>query len=279
MTRLAKDSVAQDNIKAKIFTPKNIEDIADSDELYEAFESGWPVAISGLKIPGIDYDYYDDLPDWVIDGNKWIAPWYPSDIRKRERMRNERNWTEEQIDEFHEKHNESYKAWQKFFHQLMPKYKNAANQCLSHRYNMLVENMLHFDELTEDHTGLDQQIRLFTNLDKKRCRILAVGPDMEQLYNDYYDEFKLWELDKDDPHSFVSDMRNRLIWNDRNWAHFHHPLHYLTLDPGDIWMINAQWVTHQIVFGAKLQLFEADIHRDQMHNPEMLMADRIKNFK
>lgn len=278
MTRLAKDSVAQDDIQVKIFTPNDISDIADSDELYEAFESGWPVAISGLTIPGIDYDYYDKLPDWVIEGNKWIAPWYPSDIRKRDRLRTERNWTEEQIDEFHQKHKESDKAWNAFFDELFPRYKQAHNKCLSHRYNMLVENNLHLDELDEEHTGIDHQIRMFTNLDKKRCRVLAVGPDVEQMYNQYYDEFQLWELDKDDPHSFISEMRNRCIWNDRNWAHFHHPLHYLTFDPGDIWMINAQWVTHQIVFGAKLQLFEADIQKEQMHNPDMLMANRIRNL-
>ena len=75
-----------------------------SDELYSAFESGWPVVIKGLTIEGVDYDYYDNLDDWIIEGNKWIMPWYNSHIKKRERLRNERGWTEEEIDVFHKKH-------------------------------------------------------------------------------------------------------------------------------------------------------------------------------
>ena len=50
MARLAKDSVAQDDIKVTIFNPTDITELADSDELYNAFESGWPVVISGLTI-------------------------------------------------------------------------------------------------------------------------------------------------------------------------------------------------------------------------------------
>ena len=39
--------------------------------------------------------------DWVIEGNKWIMPWYNSHIKKRERLRNERGWSEDEIDLFH----------------------------------------------------------------------------------------------------------------------------------------------------------------------------------
>ena len=56
----------------------------------------------------------------------------------------------------------------------------------------------------------------------------------------------------------------------------HHPLHYITFDPGDIWFFNAQWITHQIIFGAKLQCYEADITRDSLQNPSMCLKDRIR---
>ncbi len=279
MTRLALDTVAKDQFNANIFTVNDISEIADKEKLYRAYESGWPVVIRGLTVEGIDYDYYDDLPDWVIPGNKWIAPWYNSDIKKRDRMRSERNWTEEQIDEFHRQHKQSNKAWNNFFSTLLPRYQEAQNKTLSHRYNMLVENMLHFDELTDDHSGIDQQIRMFTNLDKKRPRVLTFGMDLVQLWHTYKDSHNLEELDKNDAHSFVSDMRDRLIWNKENWALFHHPLHYITLDPGDIWMFNAQWLSHQLVFGAKLQLFEADIPQDLLVSPELCLSNRILNIE
>jgi len=74
-------------------------------------------------------------------------------------------------------------------------------------------------------------------------------------------------------------MRNCTIWNEQRWAHFHHPLHYITFDPGDIWFFNAQWISHQIIFGAKLQCFEADIMQDQLLNPAMCMRERILNIE
>lgn len=278
MTRIAYDSQHGEQFTVNVFDVSDISEIADSEELYRAFESGWPVVIKGLTIPGVDYDYYDDLPDWVIEDNKWIMPWYNSHIKKRDRLRDERNWTEEQIDEFTKKHRKANKGWDIFFNTLFPRYKDAQERCLSHRYNMLVENKLHLDELCDTHTGEDQQIRMFVQLDKKRPRVLTFGPDLEQMYNQYYDKFNLWELDSDNVHEFITEMRNRCIWNEERWDQFHHPLHYITFDPGDIWMFNAQWITHQIIFGSKLQCYEADIPKDNLLDPSLSMKDRISKF-
>lgn len=277
MTRIAYDSNDKDNFKVHVFKCDSIEDIADKDELYHAFESGWPVVIKGLTIPGVDYDYYDDLDDWVIEGNKWIMPWYNSHIKKRERLRAERGWSEEEIDVFHKKHKQANAGWNELFETLFPRYETT-ERMLSHRYNMLVENKLHIDELDEQHTGLEQQIRMFVQLDKKRPRVLSFGPDLEQLYNQYKDTFNLQELDKDNTHTFITEMRNRCVWNEQRWDQFHHPLHYITFDPGDIWFFNAQWITHQIIFGSKLQCYEADILNDSLLKPDLCMKERIKNL-
>lgn len=277
MTRIALDRDHADEFTVHVFDATNIDSIADSDELYKSFESGWPVVIKNLTIPQLDYDYYDQLDDWVIEGNKWIMPWYNSHIKKRERLRNERGWSEEEIDLFHKKHKQANNGWNEVFDILFPRYQTT-ERMLSHRYNMLVENNLHLDELDEQHTGLEQQIRMFVQLDKKRPRVLTFGPDLEQMWYKYKDEFNLEELDKENIHTFITEMRNRCVWNDQKWDQFHHPLHFMTFDPGDVWFFNAQWITHQIVFGAKLQCFEADILNDSLLNPELCMAERIKNL-
>ena len=276
MTRIAYDSIAKDEFKVFVFDYKT-DNIADSDKLYEAFESGWPVVIKNMVIPGVDYDYYDDLPDWTIKDNKWIMPWYNSHIKKRERLRTERGWTEDEIDTFHKKHKQANAGWNEIFDELFPRY-DTTERMLSHRYNTLVENKLHIDELDEQHTGLEQQIRMFVQLDKKRPRVLTFGPDLEQMYNKYYWDFDLGKLDKTNVHTFITEMRNRCVWNDKMWDQFHHPLHYITFDPGDVWFFNAQWITHQIVFGTKLQCFEADILNDSLQNPELCMAERIRDL-
>ena len=276
MTRIAYDSIAKDEFKVYVFDYKT-DNIADSDKLYEAFESGWPVVIKNMVIPGVDYDYYDDLPDWTIKDNKWIMPWYNSHIKKRERLRTERGWTEDEIDTFHKKHKQANAGWNEIFDELFPRY-DTTERMLSHRYNTLVENKLHIDELDEQHTGLEQQIRMFVQLDKKRPRVLTFGPDLEQMYNKYYWDFDLGKLDKTNVHTFITEMRNRCVWNDKMWDQFHHPLHYISFDPGDVWFFNAQWITHQIVFGTKLQCFEADILNDSLQNPQLCMAERIRDL-
>ena len=277
MTRIALDRDHADEFTVHVFDATNINSIADSEELYKSFESGWPVVIKNLVIPGVDYDYYDSLEDWVIEGNKWIMPWYNSHIKNRDRLRNERGWTEEQIDVFYKKHKQADAGWNEIFDVLFPRYKTT-ERMLSHRYNMLVENKLHLDELDEQHTGMEQQVRMFVQLDKKRPRVLTFGPDIPQMYAKYKDQFNLHEIDKDNVHTFISDMRNRCVWNEQKWDQFHHPLHYITFDPGDIWFFNAQWITHQIVFGAKLQCFEADILNESLLDPSMCMAERIKRL-
>lgn len=276
MTRIAYDSIAKDEFKVFVFDYKT-DNIADSDKLYQAFESGWPVVIKNMVIPGVDYDYYDDLPDWTIKDNKWIMPWYNSHIKKRERLRTERGWTEDEIDTFHKKHKQANAGWNEIFDELFPRY-DTTERMLSHRYNTLVENKLHIDELDEQHTGLEQQIRMFVQLDRKRPRVLTFGPDLEQMYNKYYWDFDLGKLDKTNVHTFITEMRNRCVWNDKMWDQFHHPLHYISFDPGDVWFFNAQWITHQIVFGTKLQCFEADILNDSLQNPQLCMAERIRDL-
>ena len=238
MTRIAKDIIAGDDFVVNVFDAKK-QDLTDNYKIYEAFESGWPVVIKNLTIPQLDYEYYDNLADWTIPDNKWIMPWYNSHIKNRSRLELERGWTDKEIDLFHKKHKQSNNGWNEIFDMLFPHYKTN-ERMLSHRYNTLVENKLHLDELDEQHTGNEQQIRMFVQLDKKRPRVLSFGPDLEKLYYDYKDEFNLGELDKNNIHTFISEMRNRCVWNEQQWDQFHHPLHYITFDPGDIWFFNAQ---------------------------------------
>ena len=73
MTRIAKDIIAENDLIVNVFDAKT-QDLEDNFKLYEAFESGWPVVIKNLTIPKLDYEYYDDLPDWTIPDNKWIMP-------------------------------------------------------------------------------------------------------------------------------------------------------------------------------------------------------------
>ena len=87
MTRISKDIIAGNDFIVNVFDAST-QNVHDNADLYHAFESGWPVVIKNYNIEGLDYKYYDDLPDWTIPNNKWIMPWYNSHIKKRNRLMN-----------------------------------------------------------------------------------------------------------------------------------------------------------------------------------------------
>ena len=49
MTRIAKDIIAKDDFVVNVFD-YNKDKIFNTDELYAAFESGWPVVIQNLPL-------------------------------------------------------------------------------------------------------------------------------------------------------------------------------------------------------------------------------------
>ena len=91
----------------------------------------------------------------------------------------------------------------------------------------------------------------------------------------YYDEKSLDQLDKTNYHSFIKELRDRCIWNEDKWDQFYLPRHYVSFPPGSMWFFNAQWISHQIIFGYKLQCYEADIEVDSLQFPELGVPNRI----
>lgn len=243
------------------------------DTMYEAFESGEPVIIDGHSVEGIDMDYYANLPEWYTDKNAWVKPWYLSDL-KREPMPASTKDMDLDGEEFLKRHRKDQKHWDAFFDRCFPKYTVNARM-LSHRYNQLVQNNLHLDLPDEEHTGNDHQIRVFLNLDRKKPRILAFSYSVEQYFRLYYDEKSLDQLDKTNYHSFIKELRDRCIWNEDKWDQFYLPRHYVSFPPGSMWFFNAQWISHQIIFGNKLQCYEADIEVDSLQFPELGVPNRI----
>ena len=246
------------------------------DSMYEAFESGNPVIIDDHVVDGIDMDYYANLPEWYTDKNAWVKPWYLSDL-KREPMPASTKDMGLDGEEFLKRHRQDQKHWDAFFDKCFPKY-TVNGRMLSHRYNQLVQNNLHLDLPDEEHTGNDHQIRMFLNLDKKKPRILAFSYTVEQYFRLYYDEKSLDQLDKTNYHEFIKELRDRCIWNDDGNAQFNLPRHYVTFPHGSIWFFNAQWISHQIIFGNKLQCYEADIQVDSLQFPELGVPNRIANL-
>jgi len=50
MTRIATDIITNNGFIVNVFDA-NTQDLKDNNELYTAFESGWPVVIKNLYIP------------------------------------------------------------------------------------------------------------------------------------------------------------------------------------------------------------------------------------
>ena len=255
-------------IYTHLIYPNNIKDC-----MYESFESGYPIILDNYKIENFNYDYFYNLSFWFTEKNEWVKPWYPSDIKKGAPMRD----ASVDNDIFLKEHKSAFIAWNEFYKSCFPDYKTK-NKILSHRYNQLIVNKLHLDLLDDDHTGNDQQMRMFLNLDTTKPRILAFSYTIEQLFVIFYNEKNLYQLDKSNVNKFISELRNRCIWNDEKNDFFTLPRHYITLNPGAIWIFNSQWISHQIIFGNKIQCFEVDIDSSTLKQPSKSISNIIKNL-
>lgn len=145
---------------------------------------------------------------------------------------------------------------------------------------MVEGGKLHLDELDLDKLDDEQQICMFVQLDVERPRILTFGPTLEQLYYQYYSEFELEKLNRNNTRGFIDEIQRRCVLpSEHGWnASIHHPLHYITLDPGDIWFFNSQWITHEVVFGTKMQCCSVDIKIESLLRPDLCIDQRIKKF-
>jgi len=157
-----------------------------------------------------------------------------------------------------------------FENQVFSGYQWTLNE-FSYRFNEMGLGQLHLD--IPDQEYREHQFRLFINLDHKP-RILTIGPSLQDLSDTYWKDLKLDEIAGLPLGGFIAEFRRRTLEN----TVFHYrelPRHYLTLDPGSMWLAHSSLITHGLVWGRKTACLEGHIRPHSLANPARNFATQV----
>jgi hypothetical protein len=134
---------------------------------------------------------------------------------------------------------------------------------------------MHLDVPDKAYEG--HQFRWFINLDVKP-RILTIGPTIFELAYKYWDEMKLWELQNLPPHAFIGELRKRVL-DETIYREREMPRHYLTLDPGSLWLAHSSYISHGLVYGRKTACLEGHIKPSSLRSSERHFNSMLRELQ
>ncbi len=227
----------------------------------EAFEEGKLLVFDNLNFHDLSY-FFEQPGKWYPD---WVPPLFSQSIQRSiepDHVLREYYQDDHQIRDF-QRHAQNFElAWLKVQQEIFPHYKWELNE-FSYRFNHMSLGFLHLD--VPDKTYEEHQFRWFINLDKKP-RILTIGPTIFELAHSLWNQMNLKELSHLPPHSYIGEIRKRIL-DDTVYRERELPRHYLTLDPGSLWLAHSSYISHGLVYGQKTACLEGHIKPSTLRNP------------
>jgi hypothetical protein len=227
--------------------------------LTEFFEEG--------KIIIFDNFHFFDLEYYLQQPGKWFPDWIPPIFSHRLQKPVQENHVlkvlydkDEEIRQFQAESQRYEEAWKNAAKKLFPFYEWEMFE-FSYRFNHMDLGNLHLDVPDKAYEG--HQFRWFINMDT-RPRILAIGPTIFELAEKYWEEKRLFEWAHLPVHQFVGKLR-QLVLDETIFKEREMPRHYLTLDPGSLWLAHSSYISHGLVYGRKTACLEAHV------NPKTLL--------
>ncbi len=163
------------------------------------------------------------------------------------------------------------KSWRSLLNSLFKGYGWKSLE-FSYRFNHLALDRMHLDvpeTLWEEH-----QFRWFINLDR-RVRILTIGPTIFDLAERYWDKMGLSRFTHLPVHEFIGNLRREIldktVFKEREL-----PRHYLTLDPGAMWLSHSSQISHGLVYGRKTVCLEGRIQPHTLKTPTKHFNSKIR---
>lgn len=231
------------------------------EDLAQSFEAGKIIVFDNLKISNISF-FLNQPGKWFPD---WIPPIFGRKIRKEisaDHVLRQLYDSAEEIEQF-KNHAAGFEdSWAELAQTLFPKYDWDYKE-FSYRFNHMDLGNLHLDVPDKAYEG--QQFRWFINLDV-RPRILAIGPTIFELAELFWEKLKMEDIQNLPVHQFIGKLReislDKTIYKEREL-----PRHYLTLDPGSLWLAHSSYVSHGLVYGRKTACFEGHVRPSSLLNP------------
>lgn len=169
---------------------------------------------------------------------------------------------------------ESVPAFEKsllqFSHTVFPNYVWKVEE-FSYRFNEMGLGFMHLD--VPDTLYFEHQFRLFVNADWKP-RILTIGPSFQELAEMFWQEAEIDSVVHLPLNEFIGEFRRRIL-DDTIFRFRELPRHYVTLDPGAMWLSHSSLISHGLVWGRKTICLESHIAPESMNNPRLAFANVV----
>jgi 3-deoxy-D-manno-octulosonic acid hydroxylase-like protein len=118
-------------------------------------------------------------------------------------------------------------------------------------------------------------LRLFVNVDREP-RIWTVSHTLEELIERYYDEARLFELDRA-PSNAICARLNKAVFDQVNVRpRDAFDRHVVSFDPGDVWLCETRLNSHEIYSGHRLVATDFYVDPASMLDPSMRVEARTR---
>jgi hypothetical protein len=242
-------------------------------DLSEMFEAG--------KVMVFDNLHFCDLEYFFSQPGKWFPDWIPPIFGHRLQKPINDSHTlralydkDEEIKQFQMASALFEQAWKQSAISLFPSYQWELFE-FSYRFNHMDLGNLHLDVPDKAYEG--HQFRWFINLDQ-RPRILAIGPTIFQLAKMFWVEKKIYQWTHLPVHEFVGKLR-QLVLDQTIFKERELPRHYLTLDPGSLWLAHSSYISHGLVYGRKTACLEAHVAPHSLKDPHLHFNTMIRQLQ
>lgn len=239
-------------------------------DIHDLFEAGKVIIIDGLPLERLDF-FLNHPGRFYHD---WIPPIFSNKIRKQISSAHALHAicnNDDEILSFQNNLEPFEESWTHFLYQIFHRYQ-WDHMSFSYRFNHLMLGSLHLDVPDMAYEG--HQFRWFVNLDS-RPRILALGPTIFEIAEQYWFEKKLHQFADLPVHEFIGALRSLTLDKTVNRER-EMPRHYLTLDPGALWLSHSSYISHGIVYGRKTACFEGHIRPESLKNPRRHFNSMIR---
>lgn len=134
-----------------------------------------------------------------------------------------------------------------------------------------------FENLHWDNHSIDDdfhQARIFANLDV-RPRIWHVSHRFTDYMRENYHALNLQRFAGRDPNEMLSFIHAEVLGGFSEWWKEALPKHRIAFDPGEVWLGESRFVSHQIYYGECAMVYMWFMQADQMVNAGNRFNERV----
>ena len=137
-----------------------------------------------------------------------------------------------------------------------------------------------FENLHWDNHSIDDdfhQARVFANLDT-RPRLWSIGHNFIDWVRDHYHEYDLGRFAGEDPNRMLDFITSSVLGGTQNTWMDKEPRHRVAFDPGEVWLGESRFLSHQIYYGEAAMVYMWFVSVSSMAQPAKRFNARVEGI-